>query len=85
MQPSRFIDHTHTSTGLRLMMEQDLHDTITDTEFKRLAIEGGVEPVDRHAKEWEFRISTAPFRRREKAKVVGWLPTRNDGRLTRMR
>lgn len=84
MKPSKYVNHMHTSTELRLMMEDDTNEKVSDSEFKKLAMEAGFDPVNGAADEWEFSISPAPLRRRAKAKVVGWLPTKNYGRLTRM-
>ena len=84
MKPSKRINHMHTSTGLRLMMQEDLGVTYTDYQFKKLVMSEGIMPVDRLAKEWEFRISSVPLRMRAKAEVGGWLPSMDPHKSTRM-
>lgn len=84
MQKRQKINHMHTSTELRLMMESDTGVVLTDRQFKNLCIECGYEPVDVFADEWEFRISSAPLRTRSEAEVGGWLPSRAKYRATRL-
>lgn len=74
----------HSSVGLRMMMEADTRQVVTDLEFKRLMVEEGFEPANRNDDPWEFRISSVPLRARPKAKVNGWLPSIKPLRPTRM-
>lgn len=67
------------------MMQTDMNCEMTDRKFKSLMIDEGFEPVNRHEHEWEFRISSVPFRRRVKAKVGGWLASHARDEMTRMR
>lgn len=85
MRPGRNINHMATSTGLRLMMQQDTGAVVTDDQFKRIVRSEGFEPVDWTVDEWEFRITPAALRKRPNAEVGGWLPSMNPYNAIRMR
>ena len=84
MKPIDHINHMHTSSGLRMMMQEDTGVVVTDRQFKQIALSEGFEPADAIAQEWEFRISSAPLRRRANAEVRGWLSSRNPYSAVRM-
>lgn len=85
MKATKNINHMYNSTGIRLMMENDTHIPCDDKLFKQLVRSEGIEPVNWLADEWEFRISSVPFRRRAGTKVSGWLARENKYRTKRLR
>lgn len=83
MVPVKNLNHMHTSRELHQMMMADTGTQISDDDFKRIAIEEGFEPGNRSKPDWEFRISSAPLRRRVRAKANGWLISRKPDDLRR--
>lgn len=74
--PSDDINHLYTSMLLWKMMREDTMAEISHMQFKELMVAEGFRPVSLFAKTWEFRIQSAPLRRRPSARVKGWLSSR---------
>lgn len=77
-------DHFHTSRGLRIMVDEDTGVAVSEADFRALVVHEGFHPVNPLAREWEFKISKVPFRRRSEASVGGWLPSHAKYRATRL-
>ena len=83
MRPSKYVNHMHGEVGLRLMMQADTGVSVSRGDFRALMAEAGFQPANQFASEWEFRISSAPLRKRPKARVGGWGAAMNADHATR--
>ena len=50
-------NYSHSSYGLKHILEKDIHIYMTNSQFKMLMIECGYLPKDPKAKNWIFQIS----------------------------
>lgn len=83
VRPCGHVNHMHGEASLRAMILADTSINLTPSELRALMRDAGHEPANQFADEWEWHISSAPFRARPKARVGGWTAAARSLRATR--
>ena len=83
IRPCTHVNHMHGEASLLAMIAEDTHATVASDDLRCLMREAGYEPDNPVADEWEWRISSVPFRDRPKARIRGWMAASRSLRATR--